>query len=81
MTGAAIADGNLIVVRWQSVAESGEIVAAQIGGIATAEATVKSLQWINGHAWLMPHNPDYQPLPADDAVVLGNVVAVIRPAG
>jgi len=80
MTGAAIADGDLIVVRQQPTAENGEIVAAQLGGTATAEATVKSLQRINGHAWLMPRNPAYPPLPAEDAIILGKRVAVIRPA-
>ena len=29
----------------------------------------------------MPHNPAYQPVPADDAAILGKVVAVVRPAG
>jgi repressor LexA len=80
MTGAAIADGDLVVVRQQQTAENGEIVAAQLGGTATAEATVKTLQRLDGHAWLMPHNPGYQPIPADDATILGKVVAVIRPA-
>lgn len=80
MTGAAIADGDLVVVRQQPAAENGEIVAAQLGGTATAEATVKTLQRLDGHAWLMPHNPGYQPIPADDATILGKVVAVIRPA-
>lgn len=32
----------------------------------------------NGQVWLMPHDPAYQPIPGDDAVVLGNVVAVLR---
>jgi repressor LexA len=80
MTGAAIADGDLVVVRQQSVAENGEIVAAQLEGAETAEATVKTLQRLDGHAWLMPHNPAYQPIPADDATILGKVVAVVRPA-
>lgn len=81
MTGAAIADGDLVVVRQQPVAENGDIVAAQLDGTGTVEATVKSLQLINGHAWLVPHHPGYQPLLADDAVILGKVMAVIRPAG
>jgi repressor LexA len=80
MTGAAITDGDLVVVRQQPVAENGEIVAAQLGGAATAEATVKTWQRLDGHAWLMPHHPDYQPIPADDATILGKVVAVVRPA-
>jgi repressor LexA len=77
MTGAAITDGDLVVVRQQQVAENGQIVAAQFDGV---EATVKTLQRLDGHAWLMPHNPDYQPIPADDATILGKVVAVVRPA-
>jgi repressor LexA len=80
MTGAAIADGDLVVIRQQSAAENGEIVAAQIDGDGTAEATVKTLQRVDGHAWLMPANPAYQPIPGDNARILGKMVAVIRPA-
>ena len=80
MTGALIADGDLVVVRQQPTAENGEIVAAMVIDGIEAEATVKTLQRLNGHAWLMPHNPGYQPIPADDATILGKVVAVVRPA-
>jgi repressor LexA len=80
MTGAAITDGDLVVVRQQKVAENGEIVAAQLDRAGTCEATVKTLQRLDGHVWLMPHNPAYQPIPADDAAILGKVVAVVRPA-
>jgi repressor LexA len=80
MTGAAITDGDLVVVRQQQVAENGEIVAAQLDRSGTTEATVKTLQRLDGHVWLMPHNPAYQPIPADDAIILGKVVAVVRPA-
>jgi repressor LexA len=80
MTGAAITDGDLVVVRQQNVAENGEIVAAQLDRAGTCEATVKTLQRLDGHVWLMPHNPAYQPIPADDATILGKVVAVVRPA-
>lgn len=79
MTGAAITDGDLVVVRQQPTAENGEIVAAQLDRDGIAEATVKTLQRLDGHIWLMPHNPAYQPIPADDAAVLGKVVAVVRP--
>jgi len=81
MIGAAIADGDLVVVRRQHKAENGEIVAAMLNEDWPAEATVKTLQRLGGHAWLMPHNPAYQPVPADDATILGKVVAVVRPAG
>jgi repressor LexA len=74
MVDAAIRDGDWVVVRQQPVAENGEIVAAMIEG----EATVKTLRRRDGHAWLMPANPAYDPIPGDDATVLGRVVAVLR---
>jgi repressor LexA len=80
MTGAAITDGDLVVVRQQPTAENGEIVAAQLDPAGVAEATVKTLQRRDGHVWLMPHNPAYQPILADEATILGKVVAVVRPA-
>jgi repressor LexA len=80
MTGAAILDGDLVVFRKQETAENGEIVAARVGPPGTWEATVKTLQRIEGHAWLMPSNPAYQPMPADDADILGKMVALVRPA-
>jgi repressor LexA len=78
MSGASIADGDLVVVRKQPVAENGEIVAAAITTEGEAEATVKTLERVNGHAWLMPQNPAYTPIPVDEAAVFGKVVAVLR---
>jgi len=57
MINAAIADGDWVVVRQQSVAENGEIVAAMIDD----EATIKTLSLSNNHTWLMPRNPAYPP--------------------
>ncbi len=74
MIEAAITDGDWVVVRQQPVAENGEIVAAMIDG----EATVKTFKRRDGHVWLMPANPAYDPIPGDDATVLGRVVAVLR---
>lgn len=74
MVDAAITDGDWVVVRQQQVAENGDIVAAMIDG----EATVKTYKRKDGHLWLMPHNPAYAPIPGDDAVILGRVVAVLR---
>ena len=42
------------------------------------EATVKTLQRKDGHTWLMPENPDYEPIDGDHAQILGKVVAVVR---
>jgi repressor LexA len=74
MINAAIADGDVVVVRQQPQAENGEIVAAMIDG----ETTVKTLQRAEGQVWLMPHNPAYQPIPGKDATILGKVVTVLR---
>ena len=74
MIEAAICDGDWVVVRRQPVAENGEIVAAMIDG----EATVKTLKRVDGHVWLLPHNPAYAPIDGDGATVLGRVVSVLR---
>ncbi|RZS86901.1 repressor LexA [Motilibacter rhizosphaerae] len=74
MVEAAICDGDWVVVRQQPVADKGDIVAAMIEG----EATVKTYTRKDGHVWLLPHNSAYEPIPGDDATVLGRVVAVLR---
>jgi repressor LexA len=74
MIEAAIADGDWVVVRQQPTAENGDIVAAMID----SEATVKTFKRRDGHVWLLPHNPAYDPIPGDEATVLGRVVAVLR---
>jgi repressor LexA len=80
MIGAAIADGDWVVVRRQPDADSGDIVAAMLDSDASAdcEATVKKLKKADGHAWLLPHNPAYSPIPADSAIIVGKVVTVLR---
>lgn len=74
MIDAAISDGDWVVVRQQPVAESGEIVAAMLDG----EATVKTFRRRDGHNWLVPANPAYSEIPADEATILGRVTAVLR---
>jgi repressor LexA len=74
MVDAAICDGDWVVVRQQNVADNGDIVAAMIDG----EATVKTFKRARGQVWLMPHNPAFDPIPGNDAAVLGKVVTVIR---
>ncbi|PXX54590.1 repressor LexA [Nocardia tenerifensis] len=74
MIDAAICDGDWVVVRQQNVADNGDIVAAMIDG----EATVKTFKRTGKDVWLMPHNPVFEPIPGNDAQVLGKVVTVIR---
>ncbi|MGW0183952.1 transcriptional repressor LexA [Nocardia sp. NPDC003345] len=74
MVDAAICDGDIVVVRQQPDAQSGEIVAAMLDG----EATVKVYRRRGGHIYLEPRNPAYEVIDGDHAVVLGKVVSVMR---
>ncbi|MET8006588.1 transcriptional repressor LexA [Nonomuraea glycinis] len=74
MIDAAICDGDIVVVRQQPEAHSGQIVAAMIDG----EATVKVYRRRDGHVHLEPRNPLYNVIDGDGAVVLGIVVSVLR---
>jgi repressor LexA len=74
MVDAAICSGDYVVVRQEQTAENGDIVAALIDG----EATVKTFQRKDGHVWLLPHNPSYDPIDGTHATILGKVTAVLR---
>jgi repressor LexA len=74
MTGAGILDGDYVVVCQQPTARHGEIVAAMIDG----EATVKRLHLQDGAVWLLPENPDYDPIDGSECRILGLVTAVVR---
>jgi repressor LexA len=74
MIDAAITDGDWVVVRQETTADDGEIVAALLDD----EATVKTLSRKDGHVWLLPQNPDYAPIDGDEAIILGRVTAVLR---
>ncbi len=74
MVEAAICSGDWVVIRQQSDAVNGDIVAAMID----SEATVKTFRVIKGKPWLYPANPDFEPFPADHAAILGKVKAVMR---
>lgn len=74
MIEAAICDRDLVVVRQQQEAHSGQIVAAMIDG----EATVKVYRRRGGHVLLEPRNPAYEVIDGDRATVLGVVVSVLR---
>ena len=74
MIDAGISGGDVIVVRQQSVADNGDIVAALIDD----EATVKVYRQRDGQVELVPRNPRYPVIPANQAVVLGKVVCVLR---
>ncbi|HJB80691.1 transcriptional repressor LexA [Flavonifractor plautii] len=74
MKYAGILPGDLVIVHQQADAHSGEIVVA----LFEDEATVKTLRRKDGHVWLMPENPDYEPIDGEGCAILGKVTAVVR---
>ncbi len=83
MVNAGIADRDVIIVRQQPIAESGDIVVALLDD----EATVKRLDIRGARIELRPENRHFRPIvvaPDDELRILGKVVAVRRagePAG
>ena len=74
MIGAGIHDRDLVVVRQQPLAESGDIVVALLG----EEATVKRLYIDDDKIELRPESTGHRPItvgPEDELKILGKVVA------
>ncbi|MCR5826059.1 MAG: transcriptional repressor LexA [Oscillospiraceae bacterium] len=74
MLGVGILPDDLVVVHRQPIAHNGEIVVA----LLEDEATVKTFSRRDGKLWLLPANPDYQPIDGTHCSILGKVVAVVR---
>lgn len=76
MMGAGILDGDLVIVRPQNSAKSGDIVVARLN---QEEATVKRLIRKPGLIHLAPENPKYRPIPVDENTeIIGKVIRVVR---
>lgn len=74
MIEIGILDGDIIVVREQNNAENGEVVVAMIED----EATVKRIFYEENQVRLQPENRHMEPIYADNAQVLGKVIALFR---
>lgn len=76
MTGAGIFPGDVVIVRAQATAASGDVVVA----LVEDDATVKTLRLRRGRVELHPANPDFHPIvPATGACrILGKVIEVRR---
>jgi SOS-response transcriptional repressor LexA len=76
MTGAGIMPGDVVIVRSQPTANTGDIVVALVDD----EATVKRLRIARGRIELNPENPDFEPLifSPNEVVILGKVIEVRR---
>lgn len=80
MVGDSVLDGDRVVVRSQHEAADGDMVVAEVANPVTGkpETTVKRYRLRGGHPWLAPSNPNYEPIDADDAAIVGKVIAVLR---
>jgi repressor LexA len=74
MRDAGILDGDLVLVRPQATARTGEVVVALVGD----EATVKVLHRSGKRVELRPRNPAFRPIVAKEVRILGKVVEVRR---
>lgn len=74
MKKAGIMDGDIVVALKTPTARDGEIVVALIED----EATVKRLFREKDRVRLQPENDDYEPIYAQNVLILGKVVAVFR---
>ena len=77
MKGAAILDGDHVLVRCQETADNGQIVVAMIDG----ETTVKRLRQRGEELSLLPENPDFPEIPVGKERsfrIVGLVVGVFR---
>ncbi|HHQ41073.1 MAG TPA: transcriptional repressor LexA [Chromatiales bacterium] len=77
MRDAGILDGDLLAVHRTPEARDGQIVVARVDG----EVTVKRLRRRGGRVWLLPENPDFEPIAVDaghELAIEGIGVGVLR---
>ena len=75
MTGAGIDDGDLVLIRKQEEAHSGDIVVAYAEGIGN---TLKRLKRNGNTVYLHPENPKYADIPVTDCRIQGVAVWVFK---
>ena len=75
MIDAGILPDDLVLVRRQSMAQTGETIVALVDD----EATVKNLHRRGADYYLVPANPKYHPILVDQRVsIIGKVISVVR---
>jgi len=76
MVDAGIFPDDLVLVRRQQMAQTGETVVAMVGG---DDATVKHLRKRGSQFFLDPANSRYEPIPVNEHVsIVGKVISVVR---
>ncbi len=81
MIGAGILDGDICIIEKQenpAALKHGDIAAFRIDG----DATLKYFHKKDKQAWLVPANPNYQPIPLNasrDVELIGPFISLLRP--
>lgn len=82
MKGAGIYDGDKVLIRQQTCAENGQIVACRVNG---EEATLKRFRRQKDSVILLPENPSYEPriipladFESGDAAIIGVAIQIKR---
>jgi len=75
MVDAYIDDGDRVLVERTNSASSGEMVVALLDD---GSVTLKRLRIENGEVFLMPENPEFEPIRVKELRILGRVIGVLR---
>ena len=76
MIGDHILDGDIAIIRYQSEAKSGDIVAVRIAD----EVTLKRIKFTSEYVELIPSNPEMKPLKVHrkEVEIIGIFVGILR---
>jgi repressor LexA len=75
MVDAYIDDGDRVLVERTNSANSGEMVVAFL---EDGSVTLKRLRMENGDVFLVPENPEFDPIRVKELRILGRVIGVLR---
>jgi repressor LexA len=76
MSGDSITDGDIAMIKLQSEANKGDILAVRIED----EITLKRIKLVGDRCQLIPSNPEFaiREVPARHLQIIGKLVGVIR---
>jgi repressor LexA len=76
MSGDAISDGDIAMIRMQREAVLGDILAVRVDG----EITLKRIRQVDDRIELLPSNREFsvRSVPAEQVEILGKLVGIVR---
>ncbi len=74
MIEAGIFNGDMLIIKRQSIAKNGDLVVALVDD----SATVKTFYKEDGHYRLQPENSSMEPIIVDEVTILGLVAGLLR---